>query len=378
MNEITTFTLRVLYRKTNEYPSFGKFVALLQDENSVSYPCPREAVSNDDMEGVFLGYVKEVIVPSGKGKVQVVVNMCLKPIKNQELLDKDIITTTLDADDLTVLDVYLGNDHVKQEHNTTLFENMGLFNWLCESDTYSGKYVNFMVNRAVTERYYELSGLPVPQEFFDALENKEQKGTKTEQAQEQTEKTLEEFLDSKITPERAAEYEFQDSNYDILESLLEKHGYLMNNGNSERFAISTDFIFTTSTKGELYLANFAREFLIACAYLGAEITIVAQAPSFASQMINVADIPYHHIVTPHLNVAEYSHICVNKHSFEGFLSIFQKIYECSLMDTPKLFGCTFDEMKVSTDAVYGSNFQYSSVTLSEIVNYMKIEDENEE
>jgi len=376
MAERKEYSLKLTYKVNGRYPTMGEFVALMQDDDCHYTVCPRDMLSDEDMEGVFLGHVKENPFYSEDNKKEpiVTVGVCQSSVNLNDIDIDDISTfSTVDlpADKLVVLDVMVGNDTTNLEFSSTQFEGLGFYAWICENDTESGKYINFLAFKEITERYYELCKQPLPRIFLTDinLTDNPTPNVKTTTARDDY---IREYLHKTLPNEKLTEYSIQKSFVENIESLCVVHPYLMNNGIAMRIVVKSDLLFRYIPNDEnIYVHNFAREFMVASAYLGTDITVVCNNVPLCRDMLNAADIPYHNVTTPTLTISEYNYTCINEHCFEGFVSVFSTLFKTILLDFQNLVGFTYDEQKRTLDNLYSSSFQYSSQMLNDIINHIK-------
>jgi len=388
MGIIKDYSIKIRYSATKEYPRMGKFVALIQvphANDKLTYElCPRESIM-EDMEGVFLGYVASILPK--KRDVEIVVRVC----RGVSKLDSDEGSRkteefVFNADNAVVLDVMFGNSYEKGEFNFEQMGIAGLYDWICNTNTFSGISLNLMDETSIeiTKKYFELCGHDFAKSFLDGInlddsrigessERLEEKKRPPEKLTTENLNNLKKYLERGLPLARKSDYNYNKTCISDIDYFLELYPYIMHDGISYKIAIYSDHIFkSVNDENKIYLSPFAREFLISCAYLGCEITIITYDIEVCKELLNASDVPYHKIQGMSVDLYYFDFNVLNNTEFNGFVFLFHQMYNLSLLNFRSMISdtMTYDGIRDIINTLYRSNFQYSAMFLSEIIHYI--------
>ena len=376
--------IEIFFEVSQRYPSVGEYVAIYHGNDLALKLAPPKYV-DEMMEGISLGVVYEVNAPK-KGSIKPP-TIKVRPCIFQTEKTKSVFGESLsgNADKSVVLDVYFIDKHYDRKVYIDEIATPLLLRQLSTTDTFHEIALAYEPWKKLYSTYYEYIGVGL-----DSLEMEVEldvslddlildldldSGIKTNAEKISTmsnhEQTIEldSWLKEEMPEERKEEYAFTNT-FIPLPHALKENPYLFMEGKGYRnIAVMSDVIFKMSQESEsLFLRPFAREFLIACSYLGSEITVLSTAKNVCQKMLEVADVPYFSIEKPNIVITDYDYIAVSNKTFLGFVDAFVSLYGISLTAFQDFVKKDFDEMRRTMNALYANEFRYDSVKLEEFID----------
>jgi hypothetical protein len=376
--------IEIFFEVSQRYPSVGEYVAIYHGNDLSLKLAPKKYV-DDMMEGISLGVVYEVNAPQ-KGSIKPP-TIKVRPCIFQTPKTKSVFGESLSgsADYAVVLDVYFIDKKYDKKVLIDEISSPQLLRQLNTTDTFHGITLAYEPWKKLYSTYYEYIGVSLDSLDLDLdlemgldelildldLDGGIKTNTEKMASMSKHEQTLEldSWLKEEMPEERKEEYAFSKT-FVPLPHTLKENPYLFMEGKGYRnIAVMSDVIFKMSQESEsLFLKPFAREFLIACSYLGSEITVLSTAKNVCQKMLEVADIPYFRIEKPNIVITDYDYIAVSNKTFLGFVDAFVSLYGISLTSFQDFVKKDFDEMRRTMNALYANDFRYDSVKLEEFID----------